>query len=221
MPSYEIVSFDCYGTLIDWEQGMRDALAGLLRTKGLSLSLDALLERYGVIELDTEQGAYRKYREVLATGVKQAFQAYGVKLTEAESEIFADTLPLWPAFPETKEVLAELKKRGCKLVILSNNDNDLIRGSVYLMGIDFDGVITSEAVRSYKPSANHWNRMLDRFNVAKGDVLHVGASYVHDVAPSKGLGFTVAWINRKGEARVGAARPDYEFPDLRPLLAIF
>ncbi len=220
MPRYEVVSFDCYGTLIDWERGMRDALAGLVGSRGLSLGIDGLLARYGEVEREVEQGPYRKYREVLRMGVERAFQEQGIALTEAEGGIFADTLPSWPRFPETTEVLQQLKDRGYRLVILSNVDDDLIRGSLELMGIDFDGVITAEQVRSYKPSPNHWNRMLESFKVSKEQVLHVGASYHHDIEPGKEQGFTVTWINRKGEAPGGDARPDHQLPDLRGLLTI-
>ncbi|MFQ5933571.1 MAG: haloacid dehalogenase type II [Dehalococcoidia bacterium] len=220
MPRYEVVSFDCYGTLIDWEKGMREALAALLNKKGLPLSIEALHNAYGEAELETEQGAYRSYKEVLETGVREAFRREGIELTDDEGRIFVDTIPSWPKFPETTEVLAQLKAKGYKLVILSNVDDDLIQGSVLTIGIDFDGVITAEQVRSYKPSPGHWDRMLKQFSVSKERVLHVGASYTHDITPGKELGFTVAWINRTGEASGGDARSDHQFPDLRGLLDI-
>lgn len=218
MPRYEALSFDCYGTLIDWEGGMRDALAGLLRSKNLTLDVEKLLRRYGEIERETQQGPYRKYKEVLAIGVERTFREEGITLSPSESNIFVDTLPSWPKFPDTTEVLSQLKDRGYKLIILSNIDDDLIQASVRVIGVEFDGIITAEQVGSYKPSHNHWNRMLESFRLAKEQVLHVAQSYVHDVTPAKEMSFNMAWINRKGQMPGGSVRPDHELPDLRGLL---
>ena len=126
----------------------------------------------------------------------------------------------WPRFPETIEVLGQLKALRYKLVILSNVDDDLIQESIQMLDIEIDGVITAEQVGSYKPSHNHWLRMLERFDVAKEQVLHVAQSYVHDVESAKAKGFAVAWINRHGDVPAGPVRPDYEFSDLRELLTI-
>lgn len=220
MPPFEILTFDCYGTLIDWERGMRESLAGLVKSKGLPLGVDAMHDRYSEIERELQGSFYRRYREVLRIGVETAFGEQGVGLTWSESNVLADTLPTWPVFPDTTEVLGQLKDKGCKLVILSNIDDDLVRRSVEVLGVEFDGVITAQQVGSYKPAHNHWNRMLEELGVAKERVLHVAQSYFHDVVPAKEMGYTMAWINRKGETPAGEARPDYEFPDLRGLLAI-
>ena len=220
MPSYQLLTFDCYGTLIDWEWGMRDALRGLVRSRGLSLNIDELHKAYGTFERELEHGPYRQYKEVLQKGLEQAFQEYGVTLTPSESRVFAESMGSWPRFPETIEVLGQLKALRYKLVILSNVDDDLIQESIQMLDIEFDGVITAEQVGSYKPSHNHWLRMLERFDVAKEQVLHVAQSYVHDVEPAKAKGFAVAWINRHGDVPAGPVRPDYEFSDLRELLTI-
>lgn len=219
MSEFSLLTFDCYGTLIDWELGMREALEGLTRKKNISLDIESSIERYVEVELEIEQGGYRKYKEVLALGVGKLFKEKGIELTPEEETIFADTIVKWPPFPETTEVLKNLKERY-KLAILSNIDDDIIRDSVSLMGVEFDAVITAEQVKSYKPSHGHWKRMLESFDIPKERILHVAASYVHDVIPAKELGFTVAWINRKGEKITGNAKPDYEFKDLRPLITI-
>ena len=219
MSEFSLLTFDCYGTLIDWELGMREALEGLTRKKNISLDIQSSIERYVEVELEIEQGGYRKYKEVLALGVGKLFKEKGIELTPEEETIFADTIVKWPPFPETTEVLKNLKERY-KLAILSNIDDDIIRDSVSLMGVEFDAVITAEQVKSYKPSHGHWKRMLESFDIPKERILHVAASYVHDVIPAKELGFTVAWINRKGEKITGNAKPDYEFKDLRPLITI-
>ena len=220
MPPYQVLTFDCYGTLIDWERGMQDALASLIKKKGLSLSAAQVHRRYAEIEPQIQEGSDRKYREVMRLGVEGAFREFEVSVTSQEADVFGETLASWPKFPDTTKVLTELKARGHKLVILSNTDEDFIRESVKVIGVEFDEIITAERVGSYKPARGHWDRMLDMLQVPKDRVLHVAQSYYHDVVPAKGLGFTMAWINRKSEMPSGAARPDYEFPDLRGVLAI-
>ncbi|HSE82999.1 MAG TPA: haloacid dehalogenase type II [Thermodesulfobacteriota bacterium] len=219
MSEFSLLTFDCYGTLIDWESGMRDALRGLTNKKNISIDIESSIERYVEIELEIEHGGYRKYKEVLALGVRRLFEEKGIGLTHEEETIFANTIAKWPPFPETTEVLKKLKEKY-KLAILSNIDNDIIRHSVNLIGVEFDMVITAEQVKSYKPSHGHWKRMLESFDIPKEQILHVAASYVHDVIPAKELGFTVAWINRKGEKIKGNIKPEYEFRDLRPLITI-
>ena len=189
MPPYDVITFDCYGTLIDWEQGMREALAGLVRSKGLSLGVDELRVAYGRFERELEHGPYRRYREVLQRGLQQAFGEHGIELTPSESAVFAKSLASWPKFPDTTEVLGQLKARGYKLVILSNVDDDLIQESLRVLELEFDGVITAEQVGSYKPSHNHWHRLLETFDVPKERVLHVAQSYTHDIEPAKAQGY--------------------------------
>ena len=220
MPKFEAVSFDCYGTLIDWGEGMSSAVKKLLEKGKLELDADDLLARYGRIEQQLERGPYMTYRQVLTVGLGMAFQQRGASLSGGDSGIFADTLPAWPKFAETTEVLSQLKDKGLKLVILSNVDDNLIQGSLKLIGIDFDAVITAEQVRSYKPAPGHWNRMLEQLGVTKDKVLHVGASYHHDVQPGRRMAYTVAWINRTNEEPSGPERPDHQFPDLRGLLDV-
>ena len=220
MAEFEVVSFDCYGTLIDWDQGMSDAVNKLLQKGNLDLDADDLLARYRLIEMQLQRGPYMTYRQYLAVGLSMAFQQRGVSLSGDDGGIFADTLPAWPKFAETTEVLTQLKDKGLKLVILSNIDDDLIQGALELIGVDFDAVITAEQVRSYKPAPGHWNRMLSQLDVTKDKVLHVGASYDHDIQPGKRYGYTVAWINRTNQEPSGAELPDHQFSDLRGLLDI-
>jgi 2-haloacid dehalogenase len=196
---------------------MRNALRNLAKKRNLFLDTESLPQRYIEIELEVEQEGYRKYKEVLALGVRRLFEERGIQLYPEEEKIFVDTITTWPPFEETTEVLRKLKEKY-KLVILSNIDEDLIKHSIKLIGVEFDGVITAEQVKSYKPSHGHWKRMMELFKLPKEKVLHVAASYVHDVTPAKELGFKVAWINRKDEKLEGNIKPDYEFRDLRPLI---
>jgi 2-haloacid dehalogenase len=216
MPQFHLITFDCYGTLIDWELGMKNALKGLVECRELSLDIGSMPQRYIEIEIEIEREDYRKYKDVLALGVRRLFEEKGIDLTSHEEKIFADTIKKWPPFAETAEVLRRLKEKH-KLAILSNIDDDLIQDSIKLIDVDFDGVITAEMVKSYKPSHGHWKNMIEFFKLPKENVLHVAASYEHDGVPAKELGFTVAWINRKNE-KARCIKPDYEFRDLRPLV---
>jgi 2-haloacid dehalogenase len=217
MPQFSLLTFDCYGTLIDWESGMKAALQDLAKNRNLTLDIQSLPKRYIDIELEVEHEGYRKYREVLKISVRRLFEEKGIILTSQEERIFANSITTWHPFEETTCVLRKLKEKY-KLAILSNIDEDLIKHSIKLIGIDFDGVITAEQVKSYKPSRTHWKRMMDFFKIPKENILHVAASYIHDIVPAKELGFQVAWINRKKETPGGNIKPDYEFRDLRPLI---
>ena len=196
---------------------MKNALRNLAKKRNLSFDIESLPQRYIEVELKIEHQGYRKYKEVLELGVRRLFEEKGIMLSSEEEKIFANSITTWPPFNETTEVLKKLKEKY-KLAILSNIDEDLIKDSIKLIGVEFDGVITVEQVKSYKPSHGHWKRMMDVFKIPKENVLHVAASYVHDIVPAKELGFRVAWINRKDEKLKGSIKPDYEFRDLRPLI---
>jgi 2-haloacid dehalogenase len=217
MVQFYLITFDCYGTLIDWELGMKNALKNLVESRGLSFDIKSMPQRYIEIEIEIEKETYRKYKEILALGVRRLFKEKGIELASKEERIFADTITKWPPFEETTEVLRKLKEKY-KLAILSNIDDELIQHSIKLIGVEFDGVITAEQVKSYKPSHGHWKRMTESFKLPKENVLHVAASYEHDIVPAKELGFQVVWINRKNEKAKGIINPDYEFRDLRPLV---
>ena len=220
MARYEVLTFDCYGTLIDWEGGMRAALASVIEKRGLSLGAEEVHRKYAEIEPSIQEGIGGKYVEVMRMGVEQTFRHFGVEVSSEEAGVFGDTLGIWPKFSDTTESLTEMKARGYKLVILSNTDENFIRQSIETIGVEFDEVITAQAVGSYKPARGHWDRMLATLGVTKEVVLHVAQSYYHDVVPATGLGFDMAWINRKGQEPWGEARPDFEFRDLKSLLGM-
>ena len=220
MPNYQVLTFDCYGTLIDWEDGMRSALAVVIKNRGLSLDPYEVHGRYEELEPVIQETRGGKYVDVMRMSVRETFAHFGVNVTDEEAGIFGDSLASWPKFPDTTEALTEMKNRGYKLVILSNTDENFIRQSIETIGVEFDEVITAEAVGSYKPARGHWDRMMETLGVSKDVVLHVAQSYYHDVVPATGLGFKMAWINRHGRQPWGEARPDYEFPDLKSLLSV-
>lgn len=211
------ITFDCYGTLIDWEGGIRTAVKKLTDKNGFNLSLDGISDKYIKVELQVEAEQYRKYHEILQLSTKKLFKQEGFDVSDEDALEFADSIYSWQPFPETHDVLAELKQNSYKLIILSNIDNEIIKRSIEVMGIDFDGVVTAEEVGSYKPAHGHWEEMLRRFNAQKEEVLHVAASYIHDIIPAKEQGFDAIWINRNSEKPTREIKPNLEFKDLRPL----
>jgi 2-haloacid dehalogenase len=192
------ISFDCYGTLIDWRVGMNCALEMIAPGHGPEL-LALHREIEGEIEMHE---AYRPYREVLAESVRRMAAARGLALRPGHEHVLAATLGFWPVYHDTNAALMALKEQGWKLAILSNVDRDLIAGTLRNFDVAFDLVITAEDVRSYKPADAHARRFLDITGVAAGDWLYAAVSLQYDLVAGKRLGAHCAWINR--DAEVGA-----------------
>jgi 2-haloacid dehalogenase len=203
-------TFDCYGTLIDWNDGIRRALAGLWPGE----DTDALLEDYHAIEpaVQREQPTL-SYREVMTEATRRIAAARGLELGEASA--VADSLPFWEPFPEVPGALAELRERGWRLAALSNTDPDLIAASIERIGVPFDEIVTAADAGSYKPAHGHWRVFFDRTGATADEHVHVAASLFHDIAPAGELGLASVWINRLGE-RPGPV-PTRELPDLAGL----
>lgn len=211
------ITFDCYGTLIDWEAGMREAFSPILKARGLQAGLDDLAAKYIQSEMWVERHGYQPYRRVMADSAAMLFkQHFQVDLNEEESGALLRTFPDWRPFSEVPGVLERLKKRY-RLAILSNIDDDLLGISIKRLGVPFDAVVTAEQVKSYKPVNTHWKEALSRFNITEEQIFHVAGSYLHDVMPAKQLGIACAWINRKNEKPFVTSRPDAEFTDLTRL----
>jgi 2-haloacid dehalogenase len=203
-------SFDCYGTLIDWDGGVRDALArafGAARAAGL-------LSGYHAAEPAVEAEGYRSYREVMALALARAAEGAGVDVPAGEEDALARALPSWRPFPEVPGELRELRRRGWRLAVLSNCDREHIAASQRALGVWFDAAVVAEDVRAYKPAHAHWERFFAVTGAAPEDHVHVAASLFHDIAPARELGLRSVWINRAGEPSGAAKR---EQPDLRGL----
>lgn len=219
---YEVLTFDCYGTLIDWERGLTAALSPVLKAHNVQMDAEALLQLYAELEAEQESCPYRRYRAILKDIVVRMGQRLGFTPSEAEQESLPGSIRDWPPFPDTVEALERLKKRY-KLAVISNIDDDLFEGSARQLGIPFDEDITAEQVGSYKPSPRNFEAAIERIGVPKEKILHVAQSLYHDVAPAKALGFSTVWVNRrKGRPGFGAtpptnAQPDLEVPDLATL----
>lgn len=189
------LTFDCYGTLIDWETGILECLRPLILRHGVARSDEQLLRSFVEHEARLQAMAWRPYREVL-TGVLEAMaREWRVTLDSYEATALAESLPGWPPFADTVDALRRLKRRF-KLVIVSNTDDALFAATARRLEVPFDEVITAEQVRSYKPGEAHFREALRRLNVPVGQVLHVAQSLFHDHVPARRMGFRTAWVNR-------------------------
>jgi len=204
-------TFDCYGTLVDWNGGIGDELARLFGED----RREELLRRYHVLEPVIQRDGSLAYREVLERTVAAVSVEAGLDLPEHELDALARSLPGWPVFPEVPAALAEARARGWRLAILSNSDRDLIEASMQAIGVPFELAVVAGEVRSYKPQLGHWRAFSDETEADPDRHVHVGASLFHDVAPALDLGLAVVWINRLGET--GEPSPTRELPDLAGL----
>jgi 2-haloalkanoic acid dehalogenase type II len=196
-------TFDCYGTLIDWNGGIRAQLARVFGEE----RVDELLERYHELEPELEADGTLTYREVLTEALRR------LGAPAAEETALADSLPDWQPFPEVPQALAEARERGWKLAILSNTDRDYIDASLRRLGGGFELAIVASEIGSYKPALGHWRAFEEQ--VGRLPDVHVAASLFHDVAPANELGLPSIWINRLAETP--GPRPSRELPDLARL----
>jgi len=216
--NFVYLSFDCYGTLINWEHGILGALQPILQQHGVILSDAAVLAVYGELE-PRLQNPYQRYRDVLRGVVREFGKQKDFIATEREMDSLPDSLKHWRPYPDTVGALKRLKKKY-KLVILSNIDDELFADSAKLFEVRFDAVITAEQVKSYKPDRAHWLEMLHRCKTTPDRVLHVGQSVYHDVVPAKGMGFKTVWVHRApghGATKAAQEQPDLEVSDLKTL----
>lgn len=209
------VTFDCYGTLVDWERGIGDAFAAAAAADGVKLRSDLALSAYMRIEPIVEAGSYRPYREVLRETAQRVAARFGWRLDEAAADFLPRSLAHWRPFDDTGPALARLRSAGYRLGILSNVDVDLLETTLEKLGIEFDLLVTAQEVGAYKP--NHAHFVEARRRIGQAPWLHAAQSYFHDVAPARELGIPVAWINRHGEPPHGTALPDREFRTLEAL----
>ena len=195
-------TFDCYGTLIDWDGGVRAELARVFGDE----RADDLLVRYHEIEPGLQRDGALSYRGVLTESMRRLGAPSG------QEHVLAESLPSWRAFPEVRGALSELRRRGWKLAILSNTDDDFIAASQVQIGVPFDEVVVAQEIGSYKPAHRHWDEFFSRTKAPRAGHVHVAASLFHDIAPSNELGLRSVWINRLGEP--ATVEPTRELADL-------
>ena len=219
---FKVLTFDCYGTMIDWESGIFSALRPILDAHSKMLSDSALLALYAELELTAEQGEYLRYRDVLQSVVRGFGERLGFSPTDAEVRSLPESIATWQPFPDTVEALRKLKKRY-QLAVMSNIDDDLFATTAPKLGVAFDQVITAQQAACYKPCMNIFRLAEKRIGVSRDQWLHVGQSIYHDVIPAQSLGLTTVWVNRRsprpgaGAAKAATAAPDLEVPDLQTL----
>jgi 2-haloacid dehalogenase len=204
-------TFDCYGTLVDWDGGIGAELGRLFGAEHRV----RLLARYHDVEPELQRDGALSYREVMARTLEALAGQEGFELSEGERDALGQSLPAWPVFAEVPGALAEARRRGWRLAILSNSDRDLIEASMRAIGVRIDVAIVAGEIGSYKPAHAHWNVFFGSTHASRERHVHVGASLFHDVAPATELGLRSVWINRLGEQP--GPEPTRELPDLASL----
>lgn len=218
---YKVLTFDCYGTLVDWESAIRAAVRPVLATHQVGISDEALLADYGAFEAEAESGLYQCYRDVLHQVLRKFGEKYGFDCSDTEASLLPDTFDTWQPFPDTVAALQSLKQRY-RLVILSNTDDDLFAITAKHLQVPFDDVITAQQVGSYKPSHRNFEVAMERVAVPKEQILHVAQSLYHDIVPTNALGIANVWVNRYGAVtgKQSSAQPNLEVPDMQTLASL-
>jgi 2-haloacid dehalogenase len=224
--SIRLITFDCYGTLIDWERGMLAALRPLFSRDARNVPDLQILELYGEIEAELESGPYMPYREVLAQAAREMGRRLDTEISAEEGSAFAASLTRWKPFTDTVPSLQSLAKRF-QLGIISNVDDDLFAETrKKLAPVEFDYVVTAQQMQSYKPSHRNFEEAIHHSGLSKDQILHAGQSLYHDIAPANALGIQNVWLNRpsirpgSGAARSGTATPTYEVHTLAELSSL-
>jgi 2-haloacid dehalogenase len=220
----DALTFDCYGTLIDWEAGLTDAFRPVLAAHGLATDPDDVLARYARHEAEAEAGPYRTYREVLAGGLRGVAGELGFSPSDDELAAFSASVADWPAFPDSAAALARLKRRF-RLGVITNCDDDLFAASNRRLSVEFDWIVTAQQVGSYKPDEANFRFAFERLDLPRDRIVHVAQSLFHDHVPAKRLGLTTVWIDRRhdrpgsGATPPAHASPDATFPDMASFAA--
>lgn len=197
-------TFDCYGTLIDWESGLLAAIRSLLASHGVQSDDADVLRGFSLAERQIESGPFILYREVCAKVTSRIATHFNIALREGEQHALADSIANWTAYGEVHSALRTLKQRY-KLGVLSNVDDDLFAHTAPKLGVELDGLVTSEQVQSYKPAHAHFDEILARLNLEPSQILHIAESRHHDIAPARTLGFLTCWIKRHATGEPSAS----------------
>ncbi|MGH7562958.1 MAG: HAD family hydrolase [Gemmatimonadota bacterium] len=214
--SVSVVTFDCYGTLIDWETGIWEAFRSASANDGVRLDREEVLAAYHAVEPMVESGTFRPYRDVLRETARRVAGECGWTISAPRAGFLPESLGRWPVFPDTNRALARLARRY-RLGILSNVDEDLLVETQRRLDVEFDFWVTADRVESYKPDLAHFEAARPFVGDSAG-WLHAAQSLFHDVAPANTLGLPVVWVNRKAERRpADGPLPDHEVADLAAL----
>ena len=223
--AFDVLTFDCYGTLIDWEAGLLAALRPPVAARGIEAPDEALLEAFARHEAELEAGPYQRYREVLASVLRSMLAHRGEAPSDEEAAAFGGSVADWPAFPDSAVALQRLHERF-RLGVITNCDDDLFAASEARLGTTFDWVVTAQQARRYKPNPRGFELMFERVGLPPARILHVAQSLFHDHVPAKRLGLSTVWVNRRGDrpgfgaTPAAEATPDLVVPDMATLAAL-
>jgi 2-haloacid dehalogenase len=222
---FQALTFDCYGTLIDWETGILAALRPILGRRGVEPPDDELLARFASAEAAAEAGPYERYREILGLVLDGITSSFGFEPEASERATFGGSVADWPAFPDSAAALARLHERF-RLGVITNCDDDLFAHSAERLATRFDWVVTAQQAGGYKPDAHNFEFAFEKSGLPRERFLHVAQSLYHDHVPAKRLGLTTVWIDRRagrpGSGATPAAAevtPDATFPDMASFAA--
>ncbi len=192
------LTFDCYGTLIDWDEGSKQFFREILQRTAAQISVDEFHERWNQIEFNLILGPYRPYREILAESLRLTLAHYDLPHSAEDEERFARSIRSWPPFADVAPNLVKIKE-AYKIAIISNIDDDIIRESVKKMGVEFDNVITAQQARAYKPNPLVFKYALGRLGCKTSEILHVAFGFNYDIIPTQKEGIRTVWVNRRKE----------------------
>jgi 2-haloacid dehalogenase len=216
MPRALLATFDCYGTLIDWDGGAAGFLYSIALREGDSSVPNGrtLGKRWEELQFELVTGPYKPYKQILAESLHAWADERGYSVTEADEEALVRSMRSWQPFPDTFPALTRVREAGMKLAIISNTDRDIIEHSLKHLRVPFDDVIVAEDCGAYKPSDDVFRQALERFGEDPADVLHVAFGFKYDIPPAQRAGCRTAWVNRYAERAPGNEQPDYEWRDL-------
>jgi 2-haloalkanoic acid dehalogenase type II len=215
MPVPKAITFDCFGTLIDWESEVQRIFSGILHKHDIQhVDVVALQRRWEAIQFDYIQEQYQPYKEVLKNTLRMVFQEHSLPFDENDSAAFSESMGSWQPFEDTKDALLEIKKYT-KIALITNTDDAIIQETVKQIGVEFDEIITAEQAGAYKPCHKGFHLALERLGLNKSEILHTGFGFKYDVVPASELGIESCWVNRYGEVRPANVEETYLVGDMK------
>jgi 2-haloacid dehalogenase len=212
------ITFDCYGTLIDWERAIQQFFAESLDSQGIGyVDPRTLQTEWEEIQFRYIQERYRPYRQVLRDTLKMAYDRFAIPTNNEEAEAFADSMGHWLPFPDTKDAIIELQKY-VKVVLITNTDDSIIAQTEQTIGVKFDDIITAEQAGAYKPNLEGFQLARKRLGLKVSQIWHAGFGFKYDIVPAKKLGYTTVWVNRQGNARPARVKETFLVGDMRTLV---
>ena len=211
------ITFDCYGTLIDWERAIQQFFAESMDMKGYgNVDPRTLQTEWEEIQFHYIQEQYRPYRQVLRDTLRMVFNNYSIPSNDEEADEFAESMGYWKPFPDTRDVILELQKL-VKVVLITNTDDAIIAETERTIGVKFDEIITAEQAGMYKPGLDGFHLARNRLGLKVSQIWHAGFGFKYDIVPAKKLGYTTVWVNRQAQARPGRVKETFLVGDMQTL----